>query len=133
MIYEDYNKLCRIGMKYYKDANFCTVTALAVAAGVGFGKAFHTYKRLGRVTGRGTRLQMQKEAFRALGLKLECLPTEFKTVNQAELGLSATRGTYLVYSTGHVSCVKDGKMYDWAAGGSRKRVQLLFAVLPITN
>ena len=62
MIYKDYATIVQVAKKYYKDDNYCTVVALAVAAGIGYGAAFHTYRRLGRVAKKGTRLEMQKAA-----------------------------------------------------------------------
>jgi len=131
MRYEDYKTIRDIALKYYKDNNMCTVISLAVAAGCGYGKAFHTFRRLGRKTGKGTRFPVQVAAFLEHGLRLEGVRLGAATVCTAEKLLSSTLGMYLVYSTGHVSAVYDGKMYDWAAGGSRKRVNGIFKVIPI--
>jgi hypothetical protein len=130
MRYESYTKVREIAVKYYKDANMCTVIALAVATGCGYGKAFHTYRRLGRRTGCGTWLPMQKDAFAAHGLMLQRVPAEAATLCTAERLLKHSQGTFLVYSRGHVSAVHNGTMYDWAAGGSRKRVTAIFKIIP---
>lgn len=126
MRYDSYKKVRDIAVKYYRDDNMCTVVALAVAAGCGYGKAFHTYRRLGRVTGKGTYFPMQQSAFGEHGLKLEYVPMAAKTVASAEKALKGTQGTFLIYSSGHVSAVHNGTMYDWAAGGSRKRIKSIY-------
>lgn len=130
MRYESYKTVRDIAVKYYRDNNICTVVALAVSAGCGYGKAFHTYRRLGRVTGKGTYFPMQQRAFAEHGLDLVRVPCAAKTVASAEKTLQGTQGTFLVYSSGHVSAVHDGTMYDWAAGGSRKRIKSIYKVVP---
>lgn len=132
MLYKDHATMALIAKKYYKDADFCTVIALAVAAGIGYGAAFHTYKRLGRKTGQGTYLTMQKAAFAEHGLKL--LPAEnvFGKTLKTAAECNRTKGTYLVYSSAHVSAMVDGKMYDWATT-SRKRVKNVYEIVKSTN
>lgn len=136
----DYETIMKIGRQYYNDTNFCTVVALAVTARIGFGKAFHTYRRLGRRTRSGTRQPMQHEAFKQHGLGLTPDPIAANTLG-ATLRTVANnayrlKGTYLVYSRAHVSAIVDGKMIDWAAPseqkkGSLKRVLQVFKVEPI--
>lgn len=130
MRYDSYKTVHDIAVKYYKDTSMCTVVALAVAAGCGYGKAFHTYRRLGRRTGEGTRRAMQVAAFKEHGLTLQLVPVVgAATLLTAERLLKGTQGTFLVYSSCHVSAVHNGTMYDWAAGGSRKRVQGIYRVV----
>lgn len=130
MRYDSYETLRNIAVKYYKDHSMCTVIALAVAAGCGYGKAFHTFRRLGRTTRMGTYFDMQQAAFKEHGLSLVRvhIDTGAATVAAAERMLKMTQGTYLVYSTRHVSAVHNGTMYDWAAGGSRKRINAIYKV-----
>ena len=68
--YQDVKEIYRVADKYYKDNNYCTVVALAIAAGIGFGKAFHTYRKLGRRRGYGTQRHTQAAALEKFGLKL---------------------------------------------------------------
>lgn len=130
MRYSDYAKVRDIAHKYYGDTNCCTVIALAVAAGCGYGKAYHVYRRLGRKTRRGTYMPMQVSALAEMGLEMVKVPAPVSTVNQAEKLLRGTKGIYMVYSTSHVSAVYDGIMHDWASGGSRKRVTGIYKVVP---
>lgn len=130
MIYKSFKDISHVARTYYKDDNCCTVVSLAVCAGVGYGKAFHVFKRLGRVTGSGTRFPMQVAAFAELGLTLKPINSRgIRTINQAENYLRCARGKYLVYSTRHVSAVVDGAMHDWASGGSRKRVTDIYEIV----
>jgi hypothetical protein len=132
MIYKDYATIVQIAKKYYKDDNYCTVVALAVAAGIGYGAAFHTYRRLGRVTKKGTRLEMQKAAFAEHGLTLVYTANVFGKTLKTAAECSRAKGTYLVYSSAHVSAVVDGTMYDWATT-SRKRVKNVYEIVKSTK
>jgi len=132
MIYNGFQDIAHVARTYYKDNNCCTVVSLAVCASVGYGKAFHVFKRLGRITGTGTRFPMQVAAFKELGLTLQPIEHRgIRTINQAENYLRGITGNYLVYSTGHVSAVSDGVMHDWASGGSRKRVRGIYKIVAV--
>jgi hypothetical protein len=108
----------------------CSVIALAMAANIGYGAAFHTYRRLGRKTGKGTLKSLQVAAFAEHGLQLlEISPYKFgKTLKSA--ANSGVQGTYLVYSSAHVSAMVDGRMYDWGAT-TCKRVKAVYEVVPV--
>ena len=125
--YQDYTAIAHVAKTYYNDDNMCTVIALAMAAGIGYGKAFHTYKRLGRVTRKGTLKALQVAAFKEHGLQvLEISPYKFGATLKTA-AKSGIRGTYLIYSRAHVSAMVDGKMYDWGAT-SCKRVKAVYTV-----
>jgi hypothetical protein len=74
---------------------------------------------------------MQKLALAEFGLKLElhhsygCRTTK-AVGNIAHL----LQGTFWVYCTGHVACIKDGQYYDWAATRNKRNVSI-FKVIPI--
>jgi len=132
MKYKDHAEIIRIAERYYNDNGFCTVIALAIAADIGFGKAFHTYRKLGRRRGTGTYRPMQEQALAKFGLKLEPVPNNFgckttKAVGQIASGL---KGTFWVYCTGHVGCIKDGHYYDWASKHNKRNL-IISEVVPI--
>jgi hypothetical protein len=128
--YQDYTAIAHVAKTYYKDDNMCTVIALAMAAGIGYGKAFHTYRRLGRKTGKGTLKALQVAAFKEHGLQvLETSPYKFGATLKTA-AKSGVKGTYLIYSRAHVSAMVDGKMYDWGAT-SCKRIKGVYTVVPV--
>jgi len=132
--YKDAPKIYSVAEKYYNDRGYCSVVALAIAAGIGYGKAFHTYRRLGRRRGTGTHRFMQQDALALFGLKLEAIPNAYGCKTTKAVGRIAHRlqGTFWVYCTGHVACIKDGQYYDWAAKRNKRNV-LIYQVVPINK
>tara|TARA_R110000824_G_scaffold95812_1_gene230092 strand:- start:89 stop:499 length:411 start_codon:yes stop_codon:yes gene_type:complete len=132
--YKDVQDICDVAKKYYKDRGMCSVIALAIAAGVGYGKAFHIYRRLGRRLGTGTYRDTQGKALALLGLKLEQVNNAYGCKTTKAVGKIAHRlqGTHWVYCTHHVGCIKDGHYYDWAGSRNMRNV-LIYKVVPINN
>jgi len=131
-VYKDAKHIYHVAEKYYNDDNYCTVVALAIAAGVGFGKAFHTYRKLGRRRGRGTRTPMQEQALAQFGLKLKKVDGNYGCKTTKAVGKMAhlLDGTFWVFCTGHVGCIKDGHYFDWANKRNMRNVAI-FKVVPI--
>jgi hypothetical protein len=126
----DFKKLVHVAFKYYKENNCCTVIAVAVAANIGFGKAYHAMKREGRQDRRGAYFAQYESALNKLGYRVE--PSEVymgKTLVSAKR-ICPKRGTFLIRSAGHVTCIRDGVMVDWAEDrNSRKRVKVVYEVI----
>ena len=134
MKYKNYDDIQKCA-KYYKDNNYCGVVSLAAAAGIGYGKAFHRLKKYGRVTGKGTPGRAMKRALKDfnLGATLcEKYGRAFKTLSTVRKNLNKLQGTYLIHSTTHVGCVKDGVYYGWAAKPNTRN-QRNVRVLKITT
>lgn len=129
--YQTGKELYEIGSKYYKDSNHCTVVGLAVACKVSYGKAFNTFKKLGRITGRGTHKGTQIMAFRDLGYELEKVDCQAKTVTTLTKHLPSV-GQYIAYVRGHMLSVDDGIVKDWS-DGRRHRILAVYQVVKITN
>lgn len=129
-----YKELKQAAKHYKGETNYCSVIALAVAAGCKFGKARAALARQGRVTGRGTYRDQQIAAAAELGFRLVYeheLGQACKTLKTCTKYLPR-KGTYWVYSRGHVTAVRDGVMHDWAAEtGSQKRVLDVYRVTKI--
>tara|TARA_R110002020_G_scaffold266414_1_gene481298 strand:- start:22 stop:429 length:408 start_codon:yes stop_codon:yes gene_type:complete len=132
--YKDITDIQRVAAKYYNDKSFCTVVALAIAAGIGFGKAFHTYRKLGRRRGTGTYRPMQEQALAKFGLKLEPVPNNFGCKTTKAVGKIAHKlqGIFWVHCTGHVGCIRDGHYYDQAAKRNKRNI-IISRVVPINN
>lgn len=136
--YNSYQEIIDVARKYYNDSNCCTVVALSIVAKIGYGKAFNTYKKLGRRDRCGTHRGQQQAALKAQGLRmildLGATLTIGKTlVTAARNAHRLPKGDYFVYSSRHVSAIRDGEMVDWGAERSRKRVQAVYRVIPITE
>ena len=132
--YQNVREIYRVADKYYKDNNYCTVVALAIAAGIGFGKAFHTYRKLGRRRGYGTPRTMQKNALAKFGLKLEPVYDNFGCKTTKGVGKIASKleGTFWVHCTRHVGCIKDGHYYDWADKRNKRNI-VISRVVPLNS
>lgn len=121
--YQDYEQIKRIAVKYYQDNNMCTVVALTAATGCSYGKAFNIYKKLGRKKRCGTYRDQQLKALDKLGYSLKDAPKYCKTLGKAE-ELLPSKGTYWLYTRGHVACVVDGKLYDWSKGRRHRVIDI---------
>lgn len=129
---DQYRELARVAERYYDDSNFCSVIAVAIATGRKFGKCRAAFKRQNRRHRCGTYQHQQSAVLEELG---------FRRHREAELTAMAkgcwlqnvTRhlpsvGTFWVYTSGHVTCVKDGVIEDWSDDGSRKRIKSIYRV-----
>lgn len=121
--YKNYDQFLKIGRKYYNDAGFCGVVAVAVAAQVSFGKARAELERQGRPHRNGTTTKQIEDALNNLGctVRFEWTSKQFsslvKTLDKSK--------TYLVYTRGHVTCIDKGKIMDWMTANRRHRVMFI--------
>jgi len=126
----DFAKLRHVAAKYYRETNCCTVIAVAVAARVGFGKAYHAMKREGRRDRCGAYFNQYKKALDKLGFDIVPLENTFGKTLATAKKRAPKQGTFLVNTRGHVTCIRDGEMVDWAAdNNSRKRVLFIHQVV----
>ena len=113
--YEDADKIYKIGHKYYKDKNNCSVVAVAVATGVGYGAAFKALEKKGRIRGRGASTSQIINALDLLGYKVRTVEKDFKTVKTVTDRLPST-GNFLAYTPSHVLSIRNGRVIDWTEG-----------------
>ena len=118
-----YEQAAKIAETYYKDNNYCAPLSIAMVCNVGYGKAFHTLRRLGRRVGAGTSTQ---DILKAVGLlqgrtidvgDVDICYKEFGkrlTVNQAPRYMP--KGRYLLFVNRHVLSMVDGEVLDWTQG-----------------
>lgn len=126
----DFNKLKHVAFKYYNDNNCCSVIAVAVAAKIGFGKAYNAMKREGRKDRKGAYFVQYEAALNKLGYKVEPSKVYMGKTLVAAKRICPKRGTFLIRSAGHVTCIRDGVMVDWAEDrNSRKRVKEVYEVI----
>ena len=131
-----YGDLDRAAGHYRGEKGYCSVIAVAIAAGVKFGKARAAYTRNGRKNGQGTYQHQQVAALAEFGLSVERERELSSECHGTHLCLITRRlpkqGTFWVYTSGHVSAVRDGVLEDWSARegarGARKRVISIYRV-----
>jgi len=92
------------------DKSFCTALAYCLVTGANMHVA---NARLRRKRGRGVSGLLLNEAIKDAGYHLLEVKIKGYVKNLPKKGL--TRGTYLVYSSRHVSVIKDGVVLDWTA------------------
>ena len=141
----DFASLKQAASHYRGEGNYCSVISLAIATGCKFGKARAILAReLNRKDNDGThgqsyggRVKGQHEyVYPKLGKRI----VPYTNTGGFMISNSAKRlpktGTFLVYSSRHVTCVKDGVVHDWCvevlpAGYKRsdKRMKEVYQVL----
>ena len=92
------------------DKNFCTSLAYCLVTGANMHIA---NARLRRKRGRGVSGLLLNEAIQDAGYHMLEVKVKGYVENLPKKGL--TSGTYLVYSSRHVSVIKDGVVLDWTA------------------
>lgn len=120
---KQYKKLSRVATKYHNDNNFCAVVAIAVATNKKFCKIRSMLAKEGRKHRKGTPQPYTEKVLNKLGYEL----VRYDSYSWPKTLTTATRmlpskGTFLLRTRSHITCIKDGVMEDWAATGSRKRV-----------
>ena len=106
---EDYLSLYQ-DFKDSGDKSFCTALAYCLVTGANMHVA---NARLRRKRGRGVSGLLLNEAIKDAGYHL--LEVKIKGYVKNLPKKCLTRGTYLVYSSRHVSVIKDGVVLDWTA------------------
>lgn len=119
-MYQSYDEMRRIAIKYYNDMNFCTVIALAVCCNVGIGKAYHTMKRLGRKDKHGAKYGTIYKAVTELGFTHKPVDGLYNKQVKSVTKLLPSKGLFMVHIRGHVLAVRDGKVLDWSEGRSHR-------------
>jgi hypothetical protein len=123
---DTYNALRDIARKYYPtENNYCTVIATAVATGWSFGKARSVlFHKAQRVTGKGTHVSSIHKALAANGYNARFQVVDgAKTLISAQQVMKNTKGTYFVYTRGHVTAIKDGVCEDWSNNEHGRRTR----------
>jgi hypothetical protein len=122
-----FEQLRDVGHKYYNDTNFCGVVAIAVAGQVAFGKARAISKRLGRRHRKGTHIEIIEQALLELDCSMAPIANFGKTLGSACRNTPKT-GTFLIWTTRHITCVDAGQIIDWATTTRRHKVYKCFEV-----
>ena len=129
-----YEECVHTGLKHHNDDGFCSVVAMSVACEIAFSRARAIMaKMINRRNRRGTRRTDVLNLLELMGYKCEQVYINSKTLKTAQRELATTKGAYYLYTRGHVSCVKDGVMQDWARSDirpSNKRIESVYKITP---
>ena len=109
-----YKSLKQAASHYRGETNYCSVISFAVATGCKFGKARSMMAKFAnRKNGQGTYKHLAHTAYVDAGFELSPLNMGrgFMIANAASR--LPRHGTFLVYSSGHVTCLRDGVIHDW--------------------
>ena len=129
-----YEECHRVGVKHHRDDNFCSVIAMAVGCEIAFSRARAIMaKQIARQNGRGTQSRHALQLIRDMGYETQRVFVRSKTLKTVQRELAGTSGTFFIYTSGHVSCVKDGVMQDWSRNDIRptsKRIKIVIQITP---
>jgi len=108
------------------DKRFCAALAYCVITGE---SPVTVNKKIGRKRGKGMLDLKLNNALMDAGYVLIEVDVKGYVENLPKKGLDS--GTYLVYSSGHVSVIKDGQVLDWTATpeSQSKRTRVCFQVV----
>lgn len=118
-----YEELRAIGKKYYNDAGFCAVIAVAIACKTSYGKAHAMLEREGRVNGQGTAKWMIDTVINKMGYKLSEVDG-FYNKQVKSLTAHFKSGVYVVYVRGHVLTIRNGIIEDWTAERAHRVIKV---------
>ena len=113
------------------ERNDCAVRAVAHASGVEYHKIHSMFRTNGRRTRGRTFNHISDAVMSTLKMEVRDITSTVrrygKTIRTAQQYL--TRGTYIVFTRGHMLCIKGGEVMDWADGRQHRIKQ----VLEVTN
>lgn len=129
-----YEECARVGRQHHNDTNFCSVIAMAVGCEIAFSRARAIMaKHIARRNRHGTLAPKALQLLRDMGYEVNQVLIRSKTLKTAQRELDGVAGTFFIYTSGHVSCVKDGVMQDWARSDiqpSSKRIKAVYQIIP---
>lgn len=111
----DYVKADKVSLAM-NESNDCSVKALAILTDTAYKVAHAVLADLGRKPRKGAVLYDMFSAVRMLGWKREEVTDSVtaKTVKKIASDPVFSHGHFLIYTSGHVVAVKNGKVEDWS-------------------
>lgn len=122
------------------ETNDCAVKAVALVTGKLYDEAHRALAAKGRVARKGTYRHQQFDVIREFGKTLTRIdPREIikqypsphrdvlksvTTHHPRRFNKVWPKGTYLLFSVGHVSAVIDGVLHDWAVNSARRVTEI---------
>jgi hypothetical protein len=97
------------------ERNDCGVKALSVVTGINYLECHKTLAKLGRKKGKGTLLSSMFKALGQFGFKVTEVNCPHRGMRSLGRNLPS-KGSFLIFATGHFAGAKDGKIHDWSEG-----------------
>ena len=122
------------GVKGYIDSigeyNACAPIAVSIATETPIDIVLKRYEYLGRKKRRTSKRWMTRQVVTELGFRLIDVPNSYrsKTVRTLEREIN-NFGTYLVFTRGHILCIKNGVVEDW----TKNRCNRIIKIFGIKN
>lgn len=124
-----YNKIRYTDSSYQEDSNSCTVVALSVAGNYSFEEAQSFLAFHGRQLNRGYHYyRAYKEVLSMTAVELGDDYRKITYTQALDKYNLLLEGTWLVTTTTHISCIKDGRIEDWMKYGDQDRVCSIYRV-----
>jgi hypothetical protein len=115
--------------KRYRENHDCTVKAQAAAFNISYGRAHRQLTKAGRKHRKGASLSHMAKAIELqTGTPYASVIHELGKNRKAErmtirrFCQTHPKGVYIIASSSHAMCVRDGKLIDWTAEGPQRRI-----------
>lgn len=108
---QDYEYLDKIAKEKYKDKGYCAVIALSVVTGISFKRVKRKLEKLGRVHRQGTHTSTMLKFLKCYDVDYQWLHFNNRPT-VGELVRQGSKGTFLLFQSGHVSAMVDSDLND---------------------
>lgn len=124
----------RVLDRHHSDGGYCGVIALATTARIAVGRARALLaKYADRKHRKGTPQLAHFTLLLRMGYTLEEYPVKSKTLKTIQKELANVEGSFYISTSGHISCMHNGTMNDWANNAIRpcnKRILFVVKISP---
>jgi hypothetical protein len=124
---------CQHISKSMNESKDCTVKGLAIATGIPYERAQEIMRYMGRRPNKGLKggpnrriIATMQTACKLAGRIVDS-PQFPERLTMNTVGERYSKGTYMVFTSGHVAALVNGQVQDWSEG-RRNRVKFLFKV-----
>lgn len=124
----------RVLDRHHRDDGYCGVIALATTANIAVGRARALLSKYAdRKHRHGTPQLQHLTLLLRMGYELEEYPVKSRTLKTVQKELANVEGSFYISTSGHISCMHNGTMNDWANNSIRpcnKRILHVIKVIP---
>lgn len=128
-----YREGARVLERYHRDDGYCGVIALATTANIAVGRARALLREYAERKHRHGTPQIQHlTLLLRMGYKIEEYPVKSKTLKTVQNELANVEGSFYISTSGHISCMHNGTLNDWANNKIRPCNKRILQVLKVT-
>jgi hypothetical protein len=109
-----------------KETKDCAVKAVAAATDTPYVVVRKMMQREGRRPSKPTRFDIIYKTIDMLGCKRNNVTNQYyaKTIRTLEREMKDVKGSYMVYTRGHVLAIVDGEVLDWTKGRCHRIIKI---------